>query len=64
MSGAIVDVDLVAGFNLVSIFWIAMVMLAKGMSERNVQRFRNMYRDAEIRVVVSGVVGGAIKVKR
>ena len=64
MSGAIVDVDLVAGFNLVSIFWIAMVMLAKGMSERNVQRFKNMYRDAEIRVVVNGVVGGAIKVKR
>ena len=64
ISGAMVDVDLVAGFNLVSMVWIAMVMEAKGMWETNVQRFRNMYRDAEIRVVVNGVVGSAVKVKR
>ena len=58
------DIDLVAGFNLVSMAWICLVLLKKGMSKANVDRFGNMYKDAEIRVVVNGEIGNAIKVKR
>lgn len=63
-SCAMVDIDLVAGFNLVSMLWIGLVLLAKGLTRTNVQRFKNMYKDAVIRVVVNGVIGKAIKVKR
>ena len=41
-----------------------MVLRAKGMSEINIKRFQNMYENAEIRVVVNGEIGRAIKVKR
>ena len=54
------DLDLVAAFNLVSMAWICLVLLAKGMSQQNVERFRNMYKNAVIRVVVNGEVGREI----
>ena len=50
------DIDLVAGFNMVSMLWIALVLLTKGLTEANVQRFTNMYKKAVIRVVVNGEI--------
>ena len=44
--------------------WICLVLLAKGMSPANVQRYRNMYKRAVIKVVVNGEIGSAIRVKR
>ena len=63
-SCAMADIDLVAGFNLVSVAWIAKVLHAKGMTKQNIQRFLNMYKNAVIRIVVNGVIGNAIEVKR
>lgn len=48
----LVDIDLVAGFNLVCMQWIALVLLAKGLSETNVKRFTNMYKKATIRNIM------------
>ena len=58
------DLDLVAAFNLVSMAWICLVLLAKGLTQQNVERFRNMYKNAVIRVVVNGEVAREIKIRR
>ena len=58
------DLDMVAAFNLVSMTWICMVLLAKGLSHQNVERFRKMYKTAVIRVVVNNEVGREIKIRR
>ena len=63
-SCGVADIDLVAGFNLVSMDWICLVLKAKGMTPANISRFSNMYKEAVIRVVVNGEIGNAVKIKR
>ena len=60
----IADLDLIAAFNMVSMAWIALVLLKKGLSQINTNRFLYMYRDAVIRVIVNNQVGKEIKIKR